>query len=172
VSKAVLDSSVIIALSMVGYLNKLKPLFQEILVAKAVYDEICEKGHGLIGDRELQEAVKSKIIEVKEVKNRLLVNALLDPLAIGEAETITLAAEERADQIVLDDKAARRRAKAMKLNVIGTLRILRMMYDAKLIDKHEIIEAIKKLREMGFKISEDVINKTIKELIPEQPTKR
>jgi predicted nucleic acid-binding protein len=65
---------------------------------------------------------------------------------------------------VLDDKAARRRAKAMKLNVIGTLRILRMMYDAKLIDKHEIIEALKKLRETGFRIGEDVINKTIKEL--------
>jgi uncharacterized protein len=112
VSKAVLNSSVIVALSMVGYLNKLKPIFQEILGAKAVYDEICGAGQGLIGDRELQEAVKSKIIEVKEVKNRLLVNALLDPLAIGEAETITLASEERADQIVLDDKAARRRAKA------------------------------------------------------------
>jgi predicted nucleic acid-binding protein len=39
-----------------------------------------------------------------------------------------------------------------------------MMYDAKLIDKHEIIEALKKLRETGFRIGEDVINKTIKEL--------
>ena len=108
--------------------------------------------------------MKTKIIEVKEVKNRLLVNALLDPLAIGEAETITLASEEKADQIVLDDKAARRRAKAMKLNVIGTLRILRMMYDAKLIDKNEVIEALKKLKTMGFRIGEDVINIVVKEL--------
>jgi predicted nucleic acid-binding protein len=94
----------------------------------------------------------------------LLVNALLDPLAIGEAETITLASEERVDQIVLDDKAARRRASAMKLNVIGTLRILRMMYDAKLIDKPETIDALKKLRETGFRIGEDVIKKVIQEL--------
>ena len=94
----------------------------------------------------------------------MLVNAILDPLALGEAETITLASEEKVGFIVLDDKPARRRAKAMKLNVVGTLRILRLMYDAKLIDKPEIIKALEKLRETGFRISEDVINKVTKKL--------
>ena len=163
-SKAVLNSSVIIALSILGYLNKLRPLFKEILIAQAVFDEICSAGQGLIGERELQEAVKTNLIEVREVKNRLLVNAILDPLAMGEAETITLASEEKVDYIVLDDKLARRRAKAMKLNVVGTLRILRLMYDAKLIDKSEIIKALEKLRETGFRISDDVVNKVTKEL--------
>ena len=163
-SKAVLNSSVIIALSTLGYLNKLSPLFKEILIAKAVFDEICSAGQGLIGERELQEAVKTNLIEVREVKNRLLVNAILDPLAMGEAETIALASEEKVDYIVLDDKLARRRAKAMKLNVVGTLRILRLMYDAKLIGKSEIIKGLEKLRETGFRISEDVVNKVTKEL--------
>jgi uncharacterized protein len=163
-SKAVLNSSVIIALSTLGYLDKLRPLFKKILVAKAVFDEICLAGQGLIGERELQEAVKTNLIEVREVKNRLLVNALLDPLAIGEAETITLASEEKADFIVLDDKHARSRAKVMKLNVIGTLRILRLMFDDKLIDKSEIIKALEKLRETGFRISDDVVVKVTKEL--------
>lgn len=163
-TKAVLNSSVIIALSTLGYLNKLSSLFKEILVAKAVFEEICLTGQGLIGERELQEAIKTNLIEVREVKNRLLVNAIMDPLALGEAETITLASEEKTDYIVLDDKPARRRAKAMKLNVIGTLRILRLMYDAKLIDKPEIIKSLKKLRETGFRISEDVVNKVTKEL--------
>ena len=163
-SKAVLNSSVIIALSTLGYLNKLSPLFKEILIAKAVFDEICSAGQGLIGERELQEAVKTNLIGVRVVKNRLLVNAILDPLAMGEAETIALASEEKVDYIVLDDKLARRRAKAMKLNVVGTLRILRLMYDAKLIGKSEIIKALEKLRETGFRISEDVVSKVIKEL--------
>ena len=163
-SKAVLNSSVIIALSNLGYLNKLQVIFKKILVAKAVYEEICIAGQGLMGEHELQEAVKANLIEDKEVKNLLLVNALLDPLDLGEAETITLASEEKADQIVLDDKAARRRAKAMNLNVVGTLRILRMMYDAKVIDKPEIIEALKRLPETGFRISETVVNKVAKEL--------
>lgn len=163
-SKVVLNSSVIIALSTLGYLNKLKQIFKEILIAKAVYEEICIKGHGLIGERELLEAVKNNIIIVKDVKNRLLVNALLDPLAMGEAETITLASEERADHIVIDDKLARRRTKSMKLNVIGTLRILRLMYDAKLIDKHELIKALEKLKETGFRISEDITNRVLRGL--------
>jgi len=134
------------------------------LITRAVYEEICFRGRGLIGERELLEAVKNNIIIVKEVKNRLLVNALLDPLAIGEAETITLASEERADHIVLDDKLARRRAKSMKLNVIGTLRILRLMYDAKLIDKRETIKALEKLKETGFRISEDITNRVLRGL--------
>ncbi len=52
----------------------------------------------------------------------------------------------------------------MKLNVVGTLRILRLMCDAKLIDKPEIIKALEKLRETGFKLSDDVIIKVTKEL--------
>ena len=163
-SKVVLNSSVIIALSTLGYFNKLKQIFKEILIAKAVYEEICIKGRGLIGERELLEAVKNNIIIVKDVKNRLLVNALVDPLAMGEAETITLASEERADYTVIDDKLARRRAKSMKLNVIGTLRILRLMYDAKLIDKHELIKALEKLKETGFRISEDITNRVLRGL--------
>ena len=54
-SKVVLNSSVIIALSTLGYLNKLKHVFKEVLTPRAVYEEICVRGRGLIGDRELLE---------------------------------------------------------------------------------------------------------------------
>ena len=124
----------------------------------------CLAGKGLAGERELDEAIRNQLIEIKDVKNRLIVTALLDPLAIGEAETIALAMDEKADQIVLDDKAARRKAKAMKLNVIGTLRILRMMYDNKVISKTEIIDALTKLRDTGFRISNAVINEVTNDL--------
>ena len=67
-SKAVLNSSVIIALSTLGYLNKLRTLFKEILIAKAVFEEICFAGQGLIGERELQEAVKTNLIEVEKLR--------------------------------------------------------------------------------------------------------
>lgn len=163
-SKTVLNSSVIIALSTLGCLDKLKHIFAEVLITRAVHEEICVRGHGLIGERELLEAVKDGLIKVKDVKNRLLVNALLDPIAIGEAETITLTVEEKADYVVIDDKLARRRAKSMGLNVIGTLRVLRLMYDAKLIDKHEILKALEKLKEIGFRISDEVINKALRQL--------
>jgi hypothetical protein len=164
VTKAVLNSSVIIALSTLGYLDKLRHIFAEVLVARAVYEEICVGGCGLIGERELLDAVNNGLIVVGEVKNRLLVDALLDPLAMGEAETIALAVEEEANCIVIDEKLARKRAKSMGLNVIGTLRVLRLMYDAKLIGKPEIPEALEKLREMGFRIGDEVIARALRQL--------
>jgi len=163
-SKAVLNSSVVIALSTLGYIHKLKNVFTEVLVPRAVYDEICVRGRGLIGERDLLEAVKEGVITVKDVKNRLLVNALLDPLALGEAETITLTVEEKADYIVMDDKLARARAKSMGLNVIGTLRVLRLMYDAKLIDKNQLLKCLEKLKQAGFRISDQVIKKVIRKI--------
>ena len=73
-------------------------------------------------------------------------NALIEPLGRGEAETIALTAEENAEYIVIDDRLARRRAKNLGLNVIGTLRILRMMFDNRLINKTELLNAIKKTK--------------------------
>lgn len=143
-SKAVLDSSVIIALSVLSHLNKLKHLFKETSVPRAVYEEVCVRGHGLIGDAELSDAVKKGVMKVKDVKDCTLVNALIDPLARGEAETIALTVEENAEFIVIDDRLGRMRAKKIGLNVIGTLRILRMMFDNELIDKKRIPEFNKK----------------------------
>lgn len=134
-SKVVLDSSVIIALSQLRYLNLLNQIFDEVLIPRAVYEEICIKGRGLTGDSEIRESVKNDLIKVKNIRNKILVNALLDPLALGEAEALTLAVEEEADYVVGDDKLARSRAKAMGLNVIGTLRVLRMFFNAGLISK-------------------------------------
>jgi len=163
-SRAVLDSSVIIALSVLSHLNKLKHLFKETLVSRAVYEEVCIRGHGLIGDSELSEAVKKGVIEIKDVEDRTVVNALIDPLARGEAETIALTVEENAEFIVMDDRLARRRAKSIELNVIGTLRVLRMMFDNGLIDKKDFLNSIEKLRETGFRISNEVIDKVVREL--------
>ena len=163
-SRVVLDSSVVIALSALGYFDKLKDIFSEVLTPRAVYEEICVKGRGLIGERELSEAVNAGLVVVKDVKNRLLVNALLDPLALGEAETVALAVEENADYVVIDDKLARRRAKSMELNVIGTLRVLRLMYNAKLVDKKTFLKALEKLKETGFRISDKVLSKVLEKL--------
>lgn len=83
---------------------------------------------------------------------------------MGEAETIALTVEEKADYIVMDDKLARRRAKSMGLNVIGTLRVLRLMYDTKLIDKSQLLKSLEKLKETGFRISNKLLKKTARQI--------
>ncbi|MFW6117121.1 MAG: DUF3368 domain-containing protein [Thermoproteota archaeon] len=65
---------------------------------------------------------------------------------------------------MLDDELARRRAELMGLNVIGTLRVIRLMYDAELLNRKETLTALKKLRDPGFRISDQVFKKAMKQL--------
>ena len=167
-AKVVLNSSAIIALSVLGRLEDLTHIFDIILIPTAVYEEICVKGRGLPGDEELRRAVGEGTISVEEVRDRTLVEELRHVLSAGEAEAIALALEEEADYVVLDDKIAREKALEMGLNVIGTLRILRMLYDEGLIDKRALISEIEELRRRGFWVSDEVIRKAL-EGLPESP---
>ncbi|MCJ7574622.1 DUF3368 domain-containing protein [Candidatus Bathyarchaeota archaeon] len=88
----------------------------------------------------------------------------MDPLGLGEAETIALTVEENADYVVLDDRLARRRAKSLGLKVIGTLRVLRMMLEYGLMEKEELVEALEKLGEIGFRISSEVVKEALRDL--------
>ena len=54
-AKVVLNSSVIIALSRLKMLMNLKRIFDELIVPRAVYEEVCIRGSGLVGDKELRE---------------------------------------------------------------------------------------------------------------------
>ena len=161
-AKVVLNSSVIIALSRLKMLMNLKRIFDELIVPRAVYEEVCIRGSGLVGDKELREAVESGVIVVQDVKNKEFVEELRAKLSIGEAEVIALAVETKANYVVLDDKIARKTAKEKGLNVIGTLRVLKILQDKGVISKETSIELIKKLRKHGFRISETVIRKLLK----------
>ena len=158
-TKAVLDSSVIIALSHTGYLDHLENIFTDPIIPQAVFNEICIKGHGLIGDRELRKAVNNRKIRVMKPQNNNLVEALIDPLGIGEAEAIALAIEENTDYLILDDRLARRKALNMRLPVIGTIRVLKMMYNQEVLESGSLIASLNALKEIGFRISDQVLKK-------------
>jgi len=163
-TRAILDSSVIIALSQLKHLQTLDKLFTEIIVPEAVYNEVCIKGNELTGSSELFDAIKLQKIKVMRPENQELVKALLDPLGGGEAEAIALASSLIPDYLVMDDRLARRKAQNMGFNVIGTLRVLRLMYNKKLLSYENLIESINALETMGFHISEKIIQELIKSL--------
>ena len=160
-AKVVLNSSVIIALSHLKILMKLKQIFAELMVPRAVYEEVCIRGSGLVGDKELRDAVKSGVIVVQDVKNKEFVQELRAKLSIGEAEVIALTIETKANYVILDDKIARKTAKEKGLNVIGTLRVLKILQDKGVISKETLIGLIKKLKEHGFRISDIVIRRLL-----------
>lgn len=163
-TNAVLDSSVIIALSHLNRFQAIDRVFTETIIPKAVYDEICVKGKGLTGSRELNNAIKQHKVTVIKPENVDLVKALMNPLEGVEAEAIALTSVIKPDYIVLDDRHARRKAQNMGLNVIGTLRVLRDMYKNKLLSLEELLDALNVLDTIGFHVSEQVIQEYIKSL--------
>ncbi len=163
-TRAVLDSSVIIALSHLNHFQAIPKVFTETIIPKAVYDEICIKGKGLTGSRMLSNALKQHKVTVTKPENVELVKALLDPLGRGEAEAITIASTIKPDYIVLDDRLARRKAQTMGLNVIGTLRILGLMNKKNLLSLEKLLDSLNALSTIGFHVSEQVIQEYIKSL--------
>ncbi|MFQ5769976.1 MAG: DUF3368 domain-containing protein [bacterium] len=85
--KIVSNTTPIISLASIGKLDLLKKLFREIIIAKAVYNEIkVKEGFGY-------EEVESEFIKVKSIKGQIYRDLLLNQLDVGEAETIILAKE-------------------------------------------------------------------------------
>ncbi len=115
---AVSNSTPIISLSSVGKIGILKELFDEIVVSQAVYDEIkAKKSFGY-------EEIDSDFINVQQIRGEIYTDLLLNQLDLGEAETIILAKEIKADFVIIDENIGYRIAKNSNLNVIRTLSIL------------------------------------------------
>ena len=107
-------------------------IFDEVIIPKAVYNEIVIKGAGKPGCDELREV---KFIKVYDVNNLTTKSSIMLELDEGEAEVIALALEQSIDTIIVDEFAGREYARLMRLNVIGTLGILIKAKQLKIINK-------------------------------------
>ncbi|HEC88601.1 MAG TPA: DUF3368 domain-containing protein [Thermoplasmata archaeon] len=155
--KVVSNSSPLIHLAKIKKLDLLKDIFGRIFIPKAVYDESVVEGF-----KEANEIKKSEWIIVKEIKNEDLKKALSIYLDDGEAEAITLAIEEKADLILLDDYDAREVARKYGLNITGVIGIL---LKAKYMEKIRRVKPyLEKLREAGFWINDDLFLKILREI--------
>ncbi len=113
------NTTPIISLSAIGKIEILRDIFEEVIIPKAVYDEIKSK-HDVYGYNE----VDLTFIKVETVKNTELVSHFLNLLDAGEAETIALSKELVADNTIIDENIGYGVAKETGLNVIRTLSIL------------------------------------------------
>lgn len=115
------DSSPLIALAIVGQLEVLPRLYQRVIVPRAVWEEVTEKGAGLPGAIEVS---RLNWLDIQTPEPELL-----QPLAIlvdrGEAQAIALAISHPGSTVLLDDAQARRVAERFGVERIGTLGILR-----------------------------------------------
>lgn len=101
----VVDTTPIIALSIIGQLQLLESLYGEVWIPPAVNAEVAAGG-SRPGAAELQRAAFVRVATLEDPSQA----DLLSDLDRGEAEVIALARERRADLVILDERLARRHA--------------------------------------------------------------
>ena len=129
--RAAIDSSVLIAFGKLGYLKLIAQLFDKFVVAESVFEEI--RADQVFS--EVEKLVVAGSIEVLKGSNYELLTLLMSSLGRGEAETIVLALELKADFALLDDLRARKAARRLKVKVMGTLALLKALLDLKLVNE-------------------------------------
>lgn len=153
------NSSPIIHLAKIGYLDLLQEFFGELLIPEAVYEECIIEG----GDRPEVSIIKqASWLRVVPVTNQNLVSLLKSEIDRGEAESIALALETQAALILLDDADAREKARLYHLKITGILGLLiRAKRSGKLTSLSTLLDA---LRDTGFWLSATLIDRLLIEV--------
>lgn len=155
------NTSPALNLAIIGQLALLRELFGEIWIPPAVLKEL-RSDENLPGSGAVREAREAGWLRVEEVKDGHLVQALRRDLDEGEAETIALALQVRAEWTLLDQREGRRIAKSLGLKVTGVLGILlRARREGKL---PSLQIAMEQLREKGgFRIRAELFADLLRE---------
>ena len=116
-AKVVSDTGPLIALTQIDRLDLLRRLFGKIIIPPAVRAEIQD-------EISVAALTAADWITVQPTRDTLAAQLLREGLDAGESAAIILAKELGADLVLLDDRAAARKARALGLPVIGTLGVL------------------------------------------------
>ena len=117
---AVVDSTPIIALALIGKLDLLHRLYNQVLIPPAVQREVLAGGPGTVGRTELRQAPWIQVIPLQDPRRA----EMLSDLDRGEAEVIALAQELDAGLVIIDERLARRHTRRLGLTLTGTLGVL------------------------------------------------
>lgn len=115
------DTSPIINLARLGYLELLPALYSKVILPQAVFEEITIRGAGQPGAKEILAATW---VEIRHCSNLGLIKSLRSKLDAGESEAIALSVELNADWLLIDEQNGRAEAMKFSLRVIGLLGIL------------------------------------------------
>lgn len=157
------DSSPLIALVKKQELTLLKDLFNNILIPKAVYDELIDEN---ISNSDqilhLKREFEKEWIKVKKIKN-----FTYPDLGLGKGETEAINASfEMVDDVLLliDEEKGRKVSKRLGITILGTLGILLLAKKRKLKTDNELKVNLNTLITQGFYLSSNVILRFLEEL--------
>ena len=122
--KVICNASPVIGLIGIGKLNLLWELFDEVVIPKAVLQELYA-GNRKPESSQIKEAIENSRIKVIEIRGSDTAYLLHGKLHRGELETIIGAKEDTDIRFaIIDEKAARKFAAAMFVDTLGIIGIL------------------------------------------------
>jgi predicted nucleic acid-binding protein len=148
------DSSALIALSICNVLDLLIPLFGEIKVPVAVFEEVCieNKPEFEVLKNFLEDKVSVTSINISTIEKS-------KGLGLGELEAIALYKDLQADLLLIDDARAKKVAYTNNLEVMGSLGVLLLAKQQGLID--HIYPLLKRLKYSDIFISHSLLDQVL-----------
>lgn len=145
------NATPIISFCTVKHEFVLKELFGQIIIPKAVEQELK------ISDRPGADFTKLDWVQVVSPENQEAVLVLRKDIDQGEAETIVLAKQMKADAVIIDEYAGYQIARFLSLPVIRTLSVLKTAKNKKIIGN--VRPVVEEMIRKGRWYSKDVIEK-------------
>ena len=148
------DTSPILNLAIINQLDLLQQQFTEVLIPPAVLAELMPETKFPEAET-IQQAQEAGWLQAVELKDTRLKRALRLEVDEGEAAAIALALELGFEQILMDERDGRIKAKAMGLRPVGVLGILlRAKRDGRLDSVEDAMAALR--HEAGFFIANEL----------------
>ncbi len=167
--RVIADASILIHLSRIGRFRLPNAIYGKIVIASGVFIEVVEKGWGLAGSLETEAAVRDGWIKVMQVDDKLKAReiAATRGVHLANAETLQLALETRATNLLADEHEVRELASEFGISVTGCLGLLVQAARRKLITTIEAETDAETLVREGYRTSEAVLREFHTLLRPE-----
>ena len=145
-----------------GHFDLLREVFGTILITPEVWAQTVDRAAGYPNATNVMVATAAQWLQVITPTDLEKIAVLRAAIAVGEAETLVMAEEQRVDAVLVDDLQARHFATAMGLSVIGTAGVL-LLAHAKGIAV-DVKATLDHMRRLGFRLREQVYQDILQRL--------
>ncbi len=155
VGPVIINNTPLVALWVLGRLDLLRELYDEVLIPQAVYEEFVAT------ERAVRQAALENAPWIRPVSltnpQRARVYIGLD---LGEAEVLALAEERAARLVIIDELKGRRYAQRLEMPLTGTLGLLLLAKERGLLAN--LAPLLVELQEAGLYLGASLIDRVLR----------